>query len=66
MWRKRKIRKRIHSDGDLIESQFVLFVNNVEPMYFQSRSDLDNYLTVFRSQNSIFKLQIFRIDTYSL
>lgn len=66
MLRMLKIRRRLKSDGVLVESQFVLFVNNVDPMYFQSRADLDNYLNEFRSHTSIFKLQIFRVDTYSL
>lgn len=65
-FRSRKIQKRLDSSGSFIESQYVLFVNNVDPLYFNSRQELMLYLDEFRSHTSIFKLQMFRVDTYSL
>lgn len=61
-----RFRRRLKSTGDLVETQYVVFLNNVDPMYFNSRAELDDYLTNFRKENGIFKLQIFRVETYSL
>ena len=61
-----KLKRRLKSIGDLVETQYVVFLNNVDPMYFNSRVELDDYLSSFRQENEIFKLQIFRIETYSL
>lgn len=66
MFRTRKLKRRLNSIGDLVETQYVVFLNNVDPMYFNSRVELDDYLSSFRKENEIFKLQIFRIETYSL
>lgn len=59
-------RRRLKSTGDLVETQYVVFLNNVDPMYFNSRAELDDYFSNFRKENEIFKLQIFRVETYSL
>lgn len=62
----KKLKRRLKSTGDLVEIQYLVFLNNVDPMYFNSRVELDEYLTSFRKENDIFKFQIFRIETYSL
>lgn len=66
MFRMLKFKRRLRSTGDLVETQYLVFLNNVDPMYFNSRVELDEYLNSFRKENDIFKLQIFRIETYSL
>lgn len=66
MFRTLKLKRRLKSVGDVIETQFVVFLNNVDPMYFNSRVELENYLCSFREENEIFKLQIYRVETYSL
>ena len=63
---KLRYRRRLKSTGDLVETQYVVFLNNVDPIYFNSRAELDDYLSKFRKENEIFKLQIFRVETYSL
>ena len=66
MFRRLKLKRRLKSLGDLVETQYVVFLNNVDPMYFNSRVELYEFLCSFRKENEIFKLQIFRIETYSL
>lgn len=61
-----RLRRRLNKEGILVENQFVLFVNNVDPIYFNSKKELEEYLSEFRSHTSVFSLQIFKIETYSL
>lgn len=65
--RKRKLgSKRLAEVGSLIDTSFVLYVNNLEPISFATKDAAFKYLSEFRSENVIFKLQIYRIETYSL
>lgn len=63
---KRRLDVRLKNDGELVETIFMLYVNNHEPMNFATRSALSQYLTNFRKENEIFKLQIFKVESYSL
>lgn len=66
MFFKRKIAKRLAQIGSMIDTNYMLYINNEKPMSFQSYDDVISYLKEFRSNNVISKLQIFRIETYSL
>ena len=66
MCRNRKIRKRLNEIGSHVETTFMLYVNNENPMMFDEKRQLVDYLKHFREENEIFKLQIYRIETYSL
>lgn len=66
MFFKRKLAKKLAKIGSCVSTSFVLYVNNEQPISFECKSDLFNYLKEFRSNNLIFKLEIYRIETYSL
>lgn len=66
MFRRFKFKRRLKSTGVLVDTDYVVFVNNVDPIHFHSRDELDDYLRSFRKENEIFKLQIFRVESYSL
>lgn len=61
-----RINRRLKKEGILVESSYLLYLNNLEPISFENRSDLSAYLKKFRADNEIFKLQIYRIETYSI
>lgn len=61
-----RINRRLKRDGALVESSYLLYLNNLDPISFESRSDLSAYLKKYRVDNEIFKLQIYRIETYSI
>ena len=61
-----KLRRRLKRIGSSCDTSYMLYVNNDEPCVFPSRSDVESYLSHYRSENIIFKLQIYRIETYSL
>ena len=66
MFRNFKLRKRLAKIGSSIDTSFLVYINNEEPMSFPSQDSCFDYIKSFRSDNVIFKLQIFRIETYSL
>lgn len=66
MFLRLKQKRALKKDGSLVDSKFLLFINNCEPMTFSTRADLSKYLRNFRNETDIFKLQIFRVETYSL
>lgn len=61
-----RINRRLKKEGILVESSYLLYLNNLEPISFENRVDLSAYLKKFRADNEIFKLQIYRIETYSI
>lgn len=63
---KRKVAKRLAEIGACVDTSYLLYVNNEDPMTFGSYDDILSYLQNFRDNNVISKLQIFRIETYSL
>lgn len=66
MFKKRKLARKLASIGSHVESVYMVYLNNNEPLSFSSKSDLTSYVEHFREENVIFKLQIYRIETYSL
>lgn len=61
-----RINRRLKKEGTLVESSFILYLNNLDPISFENRVDLSAYLKKYRADNEIFKLQIYRIETYSI
>lgn len=64
--RKRKIAKMLQKVGSSVDVSFLVYVNNDEPRKFDSRQSALVFLNDYRKQNTIFNLQIFRIEVYSL
>lgn len=64
--KNRKLRKRLSEVGSSVSTSYLLYVNNENPMSFDSKHQVFSYLKRFREENVIFKLQIYRIETYSL
>lgn len=63
---RRKVSKRLNSDGVKVDTEFLLFINDFDPRSFSNRDELRDYLQRFRNENEINKLQIYRVETYSL
>lgn len=66
MFFKRKMAKRLAKIGSQVDTAYMLYVNNLEPISFSNMDDVLSYLRDYRSQNVISRLQIYRIETYSL
>lgn len=66
MFKKRKLLKKLSAIGTHVESTYSCYLNNDEAKYFPSQDDVFSYIKAYRENNVIFKLQIFRIETYSL
>lgn len=66
MFEKRKMLKRLAKIGSCVDTSFIVYVNNDEPISFPHYDDCVAYLKRYRDNNPISKLQIFRIETYSL
>ena len=64
--KNRKLKKRISKEGTLSECKYMVYLNNDEPRTFDNRSELQSFLEKYRSTNEIFRLQIFRVEVYSL
>ena len=58
--------KRLASVGSRVDTSFLVYLNNEEPRQFDSRDNAISYVEDYRDNNAIFKLQIFRIESYSL
>lgn len=65
LFRKRML-KKVSSDGTLQSQSFVVLVNNEPLKMFDSKEDALAYLFRFRNENQIFSLSFYRVDTYSL
>lgn len=63
---RNKFKKRLKDNGTLVDCQYLLFVNNQDPMTFPTREAALSYIQKYRKETEIFKLQIFRVETYSL
>lgn len=69
MFSKLKLRRRVrhcYDSSKLVESKFVVYLNNDEPKVLKDKSELHSYLSDYRKFNDIFSMQIFRIETYSV
>lgn len=63
---KWKIRRRLNRQGECIETSYLLYLNNLDPMTFPTREALADYLAKYRNENDIFTLHLCRVDVYSL
>lgn len=61
-----KLRRRLCQIGTSVDVSYLLYLNNQEPIHFPSQNDCFAYIRQFRNENEIFKLQVYRIETYSL
>lgn len=66
MFRNHKLRRRLAKIGSNVDVNYLLYLNNQEPITFPSQEACFKYIQDYRSENVIFKLQIYRIETYSL
>lgn len=66
MFKMLKLRRRLKEIGSSIDTSYLLFINNEKPISFPTRSQVLDYVKRFREDNTIFNLQIYRIETYSL
>lgn len=58
--------KRLAKIGSCVDTSFMVYVNNEEPISFPTMDNVLSYLKEYRSNNVICRLQIYRIETYSL
>jgi hypothetical protein len=63
---KRKMARRLAKVGASIDTCYMLYVNNEEAITFPTKEDCISYLQQFRENNIISRIQIYRIETYSL
>lgn len=63
---RKKTAKRLAAIGSCVDTSYMLYVNNENPISFPCKDDLLSYLSEFRQNNVISRLQIYRIETYSL
>lgn len=66
LFQKRRDAKRLAQIGSCVDTCYLLKVNNEPEMTFAERADLLKYLENFRHENQIFKLEIYRMEMYSL
>lgn len=63
---RRRCAKRLAKIGSIVDTSYLVYLNNEDPMTFALRDDAYKYIKNYRDNNAIFKLQIFRIESYSL
>ena len=66
MFDRIKYRRRLSKIGSCVESSFLLYVNEVEPMTFPDKESVVSYLTRFRDTTPVYNLKIYRVETYSI
>lgn len=66
MLKNRILRRRLRQIGTSVDMSFLLYLNNESPMSFPNEDSLFKYVKEYRENNTIFNLQIYRIETYSL
>lgn len=66
MFFKRKVARKLAKIGSCVDTSFMVYINNDEPVSFPSKENLLSYLKEYRLCNVISRLQIYRIETYSL
>lgn len=66
MFKNLKLRNKLKKVGAMVDTSYLCYVNNDEPRQFETQQDCYNYLKEYRSNNVIFSIKIFRIETYSL
>lgn len=58
--------KRLANIGSIVDTSYLVYLNNEGPMSFPTKDDAFKYIKNYRDNNVIFKLQIYRIESYSL
>lgn len=66
MFRKRKLLKKLCDIGSKVDTQYLVYVNEFDPVSFSNRDECYSYLKKFREDNIIHRLQMYRIETFSL
>ena len=56
----------MQKQGSIVDTSFLVYINNESPMKFILKDDVIDYLEKYRKGTQIFKLQIFKVETYSL
>ena len=65
-FKKRRLAEKLASVGAHVDTTFLVYINNDEPISFLSRQSALQHIEEYRLTNQIFKLQIYRIESYSL
>lgn len=58
--------KKLAAIGSCVDSSYMIYINNDEPKVFPDKEVAMSFINEYRSQNVIFKLQLYRCDVYSL
>lgn len=66
MFKRRKLLRKLADVGSSVDVSYMVYINNDEPCVFPSKDDAISYIRQYRLATSIFKLQLFRIEVYSL
>lgn len=66
MFSTRRVAKKLASVGSRVDCSYLVYINNDEPVTFSTHDECMSYIREYRSNNVIFKLQIFRCEVYSL
>lgn len=66
MFQKRKYLKRLLSLGSNVLVCYRVVLNDDQPIEFADFNEVVSYLSHFRESNVIYKLQLFRVEIYSL
>ena len=66
MFKNREFYRRLKSIGSAVDTSYLVYINNEQPATFSSKDDAYQFIRNYRKETSIFKLQLFRIETFSL
>lgn len=58
--------RKLSEVGSRVDESYMLYVNNDEPVRFETKDAAFKYLSDYRDNNVIFNLGVYRIETYSL
>ena len=64
--KNRKLAKRLAKIGSHVEDTYVVYLNNNEPISFESYYAALSAIKSYRENTEIFSLKIYRVETYSL
>lgn len=66
LFRRKQLKSALENAGSHVDTSFLVYVNNESPMKFVFKDDVFDYLEKYRKGTEIFKLQIFKVETYSI
>lgn len=64
--RLRKVARQLANLGSIVDTSYMIEVNNEPALTFPTNDDVIAYLSKFRENNVIFRLKIYRVAVYSL